>query len=121
MKSLSVSPHGVRVMVRGKRRSTKGTSIRYAIDRTASVLIYVQEKRHGRWITVRVIAIANARAGAHSLHYNAHQGKQVLPAGSCRVVAAARSSGGSSNVRRTPFSVFNKKVRVKHRPTRHLL
>ena len=105
-------------MVKGKRRTSKGTSIRYSIDRTASLLIYIQEKRRGRWITVKVIAIRNARAGSHSMRYNARQGKKLLPAGSCRVIAAAADHAGWSSARSTSFSVFQKKAK-QHKPTHH--
>jgi len=117
LKSLAVTPRRVAVIVNGRRLSTKGTAIRYSLDRAASLLIAIQQRRHGRWYTVRVIAVMKARPGTHSVRYDAHQGKKILSAGSCRVIAAAMRSGTWSHARRTSFTVFDKKV--KHKPKHH--
>jgi hypothetical protein len=106
-------------MVKGKRRSTKGTSIRYSLDRRAGVLLYVQQKRRGRWSTVKVIVVKTAGAGTHRVAFNARAGKKILPAGSCRVIAAAATNGLWSNVRMASFSVVQKKIKPKPKQHRH--
>ena len=88
------------------------------VDRRAGVLIYVQQRRHGRWLTVKVIAVNSAGAGTHRVAYNVRAGKKVLPAGSCRVIGAAATGGQWSNVRVASFSIVHKKVKPKHKKHR---
>jgi hypothetical protein len=115
LKSLTVAPRKVTVTIGKKKRSTKGASIRYSLDRAAAVLLYIQQKRHRRWVTVGLITVRHANAGAHRVRYNARHGKKVLALGSYRVIAAAANRGGWSNARTAAFALVKKKPKPKHK------
>jgi hypothetical protein len=111
LKSLSVSPKRVLVKTAGQRKNTRGVTIRYSVDRSAAVLIFVQQKRRGRYFTVALITVKKARAGGHRVPYRARRGKKILAFGAYRLIAAAVNPGGWSKARTAPFSVVRRKVK----------
>ena len=134
--SLSVSPGKLTIVVKGKRRSTKGTTFHYALDQAAGVLLEVRQAKTGRasgsrclavtrsnqrarhctrWVTVRVLAVRNARKGGNTYKYLGRVGKgsQLLVVGKYRVYAAAENKAGWSKLRSASFSAVRKLVRSK--------
>jgi hypothetical protein len=141
VKSLSVSPGRMTITVRGKRQTTPGATFRYAIDKKAAVLIYVERRLVGRvngrscaavnkrnaharhctrYVRVASFRVNNAGAGSHTLKYRGRQGKGLVPSGGYTVFAAAQNAAGWSRLRYASFAVARKHVKVQtRRPARH--
>jgi hypothetical protein len=136
IKAFSVSPHKLIVLVKGKRRSTKGATFHVTLDQKAGVLIELLKKETGRlkagrcvavtrrnakakhcvrWVAVKVLAIKHAKAGTTQLKYAGHVGKKLIGAGSYRVYAAALGAGGWSKLHWIALSVKAKKMPVRGR------
>jgi hypothetical protein len=134
--SLSVSPGKLTILVKGKRRSTKGTTFHYGLDQAAGVLLEVQQAKTGRasgsrclavtrsnsrarrctrWVTVRVLAVRNGHKGGNTFKYLGRIGKgsQLLVVGKYRVYAAAENRAGWSKLRSASFSAVRKLVKSK--------
>ncbi len=133
--SLSVSPGKLKILVKGKHRSTKGTTLRYALDDAAGVLIEIQQSKTGRksgsrclavtkfnrrarhctrWVTVRVLAVRHAQKGANRFKYLGRvgkKGKQLLVAGKYRVYVAANNKAGWSKLRSASFRAVRQVVK----------
>jgi hypothetical protein len=147
LKSFSVAPGKVMVLVRGKRRTTKGTTFHYALDQRAGVLIELKRRTTGRvhgrscvaatrrnakakrctrWVTVKVLRVKSAKAGSGKLKFAGRIGRRILATGAYRVYAVAVSAGGWSKVRSAHFTVAAKhaakrtpKPRKHPHPLRH--
>ena len=132
------------IVVKGKRRSTNGTSFRYGLDQAAGVLIEIQQSKTGRvsgsrclaatnsnararhctrWVTVRVLSVRSAHRGGNTYKYLGRIGKgsQLLVAGKYRVYVAAINKAGWSKLRSASFSAVRKlvKSRPAKKPARH--
>jgi hypothetical protein len=137
IKSFSIVPGRVVVLVKGKRQSTKGATFRYTLDEKAGVLIALEQRQTGRlkgkqcaattrrnakakhctrWVTVKLLAVKSAKAGTSRLKYAGWIGKRLLGAGSYRAVAAGVNSAGWSRTRSTGFTVVHRSARVTGRP-----
>jgi hypothetical protein len=133
--SFSLSPARLTILVKGKSRSTKGTTFKYVLDQTAGVLIEIQQKLAGRkqgkncvavtkrnkhakactrWVKVRYL-VAGAHAGSNSYKYRGRVGpaNKVLTAGSYRVELVARNGNGWSALHQKGFTAARKLVKPK--------
>jgi uncharacterized membrane protein YgcG len=133
IKSFSIIPGRVIVLVKGKRQSTKGATFRYTLDENAGVLIALEQRQTGRlkgktcaattrrnakakhctrWVTVKLLAVKSAKAGTSQLKYAGWIGKRLLGAGSYRAVVAGVNTAGWSRIRSTGFTVVHRSARV---------
>lgn len=138
LRSFSVTPHTVIVLVRGKHRTTKGTTFQYALDSRAGLLIEIQQHLAGRlqgghcvaatarnrkarsctrWVTVKLLKVTSAKAGTSRLQFAGRIGAHLVAVGTYRAYAAAVNAGGWSKVRSVSFVVKSKLV-APHRPRR---
>jgi uncharacterized membrane protein YgcG len=129
IKSFSIVPGRVIVLVKGKRQSTKGATFRYTLDEKAGVLIALEQRQTGRlkgkqcaattrrnakakhctrWVTVKLLAVKSAKAGTSRLKYAGWIGKRLLAAGSYRAVAAGVNTAGWSRTRSASFKVVRR-------------
>jgi hypothetical protein len=136
VKALSVTPRSLVVLVRGKRRSTKGATFRFTLDQKAGVLIELWQRRTGRvkgksclavtrrnakarhcyrWVAVKTLAVKNAKAGSNRLKYAGHVGRRLIAPGVYRAYVAAVTTGGWSKLRYARFTVVSKKAPAKHK------
>lgn len=143
IKAFSVTPGTLVVLVKGKRRSTKGATFHLTLDQKAGVLIelYKQEtgrvkgkgcvavthrnakaKRCTRWVVVKLLTIKSANAGSTKLKYAGHVGKHLIGSGTFRAYAAAVAAGGWSKLRWTSLSVKTKNMKSgsgRQKPNHH--
>jgi hypothetical protein len=141
VKSLSVSPRKMMITVKGKRQTTRGATFRFAIDKPAGVLIYVERRTVGRvngrscaattkrnaharhctrYVRVKAFTVKNAKAGGHTVKYGGRQGRGLVASGNYTVFAAAQNSAGWSRLRTASFAVARKQIRPPaRRPSKH--
>ena len=139
-----INPGRLTITVKGKRRSSPGTTFHYILDQNAGVVIEIQKKRSGRvkgkrcvavtkrnrkarpcprWTTVRVRAVKHAHAGKNTFKWlGIVNGNKLLTAGAYRVYIAAENPAGWSAVHHRPLTAVRKLVKTHKRvgPARRL-
>ena len=134
VKAFSVVPRIVTMLVHGKRQTTKGTTFRYTLDKPAGVLIGLQRslagRLHGkscvgvtrtnrrarkctRWVTLALLSVKSARAGANQLKFAGRVKGRLLGVGSYRAIVAAVNAAGWSKTRSAGFKVARKRTSSK--------
>jgi uncharacterized membrane protein YgcG len=132
IKSFSVAPGRVTVLVKGKRQSTKGATFRYTLDEKAAVLIALEQRQTGRlkgkqcvgatrrnakakhctrWVAVKLLSVKSAKAGTDQLKYAGWIGKRLLASGRYRAIIAGVNNAGWSKTKSANFAVVRQHSR----------
>jgi hypothetical protein len=127
--AFSVVPGQMIVSLQGRRQTSKGVTFRYRLDRTAAVVIVVQQRLTGRikgktcvaatrrnkkakhctrYLMIKTIMVKSAKAGTGQLKYAGRTGRGWLPSSGYRALVAAANAAGWSNARSAGFVVVRK-------------
>jgi hypothetical protein len=139
--SFWIFPRPITITVKGKHRSTAGTTFHYSLDQSAGVLIEIQKRMPGRWrgdhcvpvtrrnknavpcarwVTIRVRAVRHAHVGKNTYRYLGlvGNGPTLLTAGAYRAYVVANNKAGWSHPRSAQFSAIRKLVNTRKHPAR---
>jgi hypothetical protein len=132
IRSFSISPRRLIVLINGSHRRTKGTTFRFALDRTANVLIIIQRRTIGRlrggrcvaakrlpdrnrrctiYKRIRLRVLHRSAAGSHRLKFSGRVGRRLIAPGTYRALIVAVNGGGWSRTRSASFKVIRRRGR----------
>jgi hypothetical protein len=127
--SFSVSPRRMVVLVHRRYQSTKGVTLHYSLDQTATVVIVIEQRVTGHLVGNRCVRSSRPRGRAKAcagfavvktltvraratrgadLTYSG--GKHLLPNGTYRALAAAVAPAGWSSARQAGFTVTRRRA-----------
>jgi hypothetical protein len=126
VKSFSVKPKHLSVVLRRGHRRVRATTFRFTLDEPASVVIGIQRRVAGRlsgrrcvagtgsaarrrrctlYVQAARVSVGTTKAGVGVKRWAPHRGKSILAAGTYRAVIQASNRGGRSRPRAAIFTI----------------